>query len=100
MAPNGPASRHSLRGSIVAENQLGPLAMKVEVESWPLAVPFRITGHTFELIDVLVVSLRKGDCLGRGEAVGVYYRNDTPSSMLKQIEALRIEIELGISRGS
>jgi hypothetical protein len=34
----------------------------------------------------------------RGEASGVYYKSDKTASILKQIEALRSQIEAGISR--
>ena len=69
--------------------------MRVEtrVERWPLAVPFRITGHVFENIDVVIATLRDGDLVGHGEAAGVYYRDESPASMQAQIEAVRGSIE-------
>jgi hypothetical protein len=41
----------------------GPLTLRAHVEQWPLAVPFRITGYTWEHIDVLLV---KGRVRGAG----------------------------------
>ena len=76
------------------------LKLRAQVEQWPLAVPFRITGYTWELLDVLVVSLEKDGRVGLGEAAGVYYKNDRPAAMLQQIESLRAVIEAGISRDS
>jgi L-Ala-D/L-Glu epimerase len=76
----------------------GPLTLSVKVEQWPLVAPFRITGYTWEFIDVLLVSLEKDGHVGQGEAAGVYYKNDRPASMLGQIESLRTTIEAGISR--
>jgi L-alanine-DL-glutamate epimerase-like enolase superfamily enzyme len=76
----------------------GPLTLRVEVEQWPLIAPFRITGYTWEFVDVLLVSLEKDGHVGQGEAAGVYYKDDKPASMLEQIEALRATIEAGISR--
>jgi L-alanine-DL-glutamate epimerase-like enolase superfamily enzyme len=76
----------------------GPLTLRATIEQWPLAVPFRITGYTWEFVDVLLVSLEKDGHVGRGEARGVYYRHDDPASMIKQIESLRTRIEAGISR--
>jgi L-Ala-D/L-Glu epimerase len=69
--------------------------MKIEtrIERWPLAIPFRITGRTFEHVDVLVALLRDGDLLGRGEAAGVYYRDESPATMQAQIESARTRIE-------
>ena len=77
---------------------IGPMSLSLVVEKWPLTIPFRITGHTFDVLDVLVVSLGKDGHMGWGEAAGVYYRGDNPASMIKQIELLRPTIESGISR--
>jgi len=74
------------------------IRVQTRVEKWPLAAPFRITGRTFTELDVLVVTLREGDLAGQGEAAGVYYHRETPSSMTTQIEALRAPIEAGLNR--
>lgn len=79
---------------------MGPLELHAEIESWPLATPFRITGYVFESIEVVLVTLKSVGKVGRGEAAGVYYKNDKPQSMLAQLEAVRGEIERGISRES
>jgi L-Ala-D/L-Glu epimerase len=72
--------------------------LRAEIEHWPLARPFRITGHTFDVIDVLLVSLEQDGHVGRGEAAGVYYHDETPASMLAQIDPLRGSLESGVSR--
>jgi L-alanine-DL-glutamate epimerase-like enolase superfamily enzyme len=78
---------------------VGPLKLRAKIEQWPLKAPFRITGHTWHQLDVLFVSLQCGDgVVGRGEAAGVYYKNDTPASMLRQLEVARPSIETGLSR--
>jgi len=74
--------------------------LHTKIEQWPLTAPFRLAGYTFNAIEVLVVGLEKNGNIGWGEAVGVYYLNDTSVSMLKQIEPLRPMIEAGISRNS
>lgn len=79
---------------------LDRLTLRTEVESWPLREPFRITGRVWEFVEVLVVTLQRGDYVGRGEAAGVYYRNEMPPSMQREIERLRMNIEAGISRSS
>ena len=79
-------------------NVTGPLTLRVETETLPLVAPFRISGHTWENLEVLLVSLQKDGCIGRGEAAGVYYKEDRPASMLRQVESLRADIEAGISR--
>lgn len=74
------------------------MTLELAVESWPLKVPFRITGYTFETLDLLVCTLRRGNHLGRGEATGVYYHDETGERMRAQIEAVRDTIEAGIDR--
>jgi L-alanine-DL-glutamate epimerase-like enolase superfamily enzyme len=73
-------------------------SLRAEIEKWPLAKPFRITGYAFDVIDLLVVSLERDGYVGRGEAAGVYYLSDTPAAMFEQIESLRTTIESGVSR--
>lgn len=73
-------------------------ALDIKTESWPFKHPFRISGYTFTAGEVVTVTLTDGGLVGRGEASGVYYRNETPQSMTSQIEAVRGEIEGGIDR--
>jgi L-alanine-DL-glutamate epimerase-like enolase superfamily enzyme len=80
--------------------QIDRLWLSAKIEKWPLKVPFRITGHTWKVLDVLLVTLEKDGYVGRGEAAGVYYRNDHVASMIEQVESLRESIEAGISRDS
>jgi L-alanine-DL-glutamate epimerase-like enolase superfamily enzyme len=75
------------------------LKLNIEIEQWPLKAPFRITGYTWNHVDVLVATVESDGQAGRGEAAGVYYKNDTPASMLSQIEAIRPQIEAGVKRG-
>jgi L-Ala-D/L-Glu epimerase len=77
---------------------ISPMTVHAQVEQWPLAEPFRITGYTFETIEVLSVSLERDGCVGRGEAAGVYYKDDKPPAMLRQVEAVRSLLEPGITR--
>jgi L-Ala-D/L-Glu epimerase len=72
--------------------------MQAGIETWPTKAPFHITGYTFTAFEAVVVTLQEGEHIGRGEGLGVYYRNDTPASMLAQIEALRPRIEAGLTR--
>jgi L-Ala-D/L-Glu epimerase len=77
-----------------------PLGLHTALEKWPLVAPFRITGHVWEHLEVLVVTLESQGYSGRGEAAGVYYRDDTPAAMLRQVEAIRAPVEAGITRAS
>jgi L-alanine-DL-glutamate epimerase-like enolase superfamily enzyme len=74
------------------------LQMQVEIERLPLKSPFRISGYTFTEIPVVVVTLRSGSLVGRGEATGVYYLDDTPDQIAATLEKRRAEIERGIDR--
>jgi L-Ala-D/L-Glu epimerase len=76
---------------------LGPIALRVEIEPWALAEPFHITAYTFDSAQMLVVTLEHGHHRGRGEAAGVYYRNDTCPSMARQLESVRTKVEAGLS---
>lgn len=75
-----------------------PLKLRTELEQWPLKNPFRITGYTWEFVEVLRVTLGQNGQAGQGEGAGVYYKNDKPASMRQQIESLRATIEAGITR--
>jgi L-alanine-DL-glutamate epimerase-like enolase superfamily enzyme len=77
---------------------LGPIALEVAVETWPLTVPFRITGHTWDAIEVVVVTLEKSAVRGRGEAAGVYYRRETVASITEDIERCRTALQMGLGR--
>jgi L-alanine-DL-glutamate epimerase-like enolase superfamily enzyme len=79
---------------------MGPLTLRTEIERWPLVAPLRITGYTWGVLEIVLVCLEKDGYIGRGEACGVYYLNDNPASMMKQIESLRTTIEGGIGRES
>jgi L-alanine-DL-glutamate epimerase-like enolase superfamily enzyme len=74
------------------------LRLQASIEKWPTKAPFHITGYTFTAFEAVVVTLTDGHLAGRGEGLGVYYRNDTPVAMLAQIEALRPRIEAGLTR--
>ena len=74
------------------------LTLGVKVEQWPRVTPVRITGYTWNVVNVVVVTLEKDGCVGRGEAGGVYYKSDTADVIARQIESLRASIEAGVSR--
>src|SRR5262245_56073063 len=65
-----------------------------------MQAPFRTTGHVFTALDCVLVEISDGDAVGRGEAAGVYYLNDTPAQALEQILAVVPELEAGLDRES
>ena len=76
------------------------MKLRVELEQWPLRIPFRITGQTIVLLEVIVVTLARNDITGRGEAAGVDYLSDDIARMVAQLEAAREAIEAGITRAA
>lgn len=76
------------------------LQLSHSIETFALRIPFSITGYTITEIACLLVTLRRGDSIGRGEAVGVYYKNDTPEKLQAEIEETRDAIEAGVPRSS
>ncbi len=77
----------------------GALSLTVNIEKFALKKPFRITGHIMSDADVVTVELARQGHVGRGEASGMYYRqNDDPHSIRRKIESLRSTIEAGVDR--
>jgi L-alanine-DL-glutamate epimerase-like enolase superfamily enzyme len=74
------------------------LRLTVRLEQWQLKRPFHITGHIFTATPVIVVEISDGVHIGRGEAAGVYYRDDLPEHAAARLEAVRPRIEIGIDR--
>jgi L-alanine-DL-glutamate epimerase-like enolase superfamily enzyme len=70
----------------------------VHIERWPAIIPFRITGKVWESFDSIVVEVSEGGKVGRGEALGVYYANETADSMLAEVERIAPRLESGIDR--
>jgi len=75
----------------------GPLNLTTRCEQWPLVRPFHIAGHTFEVLETLWLELEQRGCAGNAEAAGVYYQDVFPRTMIAQIEAIRPEIEGGLT---
>src|SRR4051794_31367081 len=65
--------------------------MKIEAreETWPLAKPFRIARGSRTETNVVVVTVNDGEHTGRGEAFPSRRYNQTPASVLAQIEAIK-----------
>src|SRR5262245_26457466 len=74
--------------------------LHVELEQVELKAPVRISGFVFSGATVVVVTLREGEAVGRGEAAGVYYRRETPAGIAQAIEAVRADIEAGLDRAA
>lgn len=79
---------------------MGPLKLHLALEQWTFARPFRIAGATFETIEFLLVTLEYRECTGRGEGAGVFYLQDSPRDMIRQLESVRGTIERGLDRAT
>jgi L-alanine-DL-glutamate epimerase-like enolase superfamily enzyme len=75
-----------------------PRKVTCSTESWEFKIPFTITGHTFTNADLLYVSILENGIVGRGEAAGVYYLNETGASMLADVAAVKDAVEAGAGR--
>jgi L-alanine-DL-glutamate epimerase-like enolase superfamily enzyme len=67
-------------------------------ESWEFRVPFTITGHTFTEVELLYVTISENGSVGRGEAAGVYYLQETGASMRADVASVKGAIEAGADR--
>jgi L-alanine-DL-glutamate epimerase-like enolase superfamily enzyme len=72
--------------------------LSVHIEEWELTQPFRISG--FEWINArgIVVQLAEDGCVGRGEAQGVFYLDETAESLFAQVNAVADQLRRGITR--
>ncbi|MBT7605445.1 MAG: dipeptide epimerase [Kordiimonadaceae bacterium] len=61
---------------------------KIEKKVFPLNSPFVITGYTFNDANAVWVTINKDGQIGRGEANGIYYENETPERMAAQIGSI------------
>jgi L-alanine-DL-glutamate epimerase-like enolase superfamily enzyme len=67
-------------------------------EHWPLATPFRISRGVRTEADLVVVELKQGTFVGRGEGAPIPRYGDTVDSCIAQLETLRPQIERGLDR--
>jgi len=76
------------------------MTMKISahLEDWELTQPFRISGAEWLTSPGLVVQVAEDGHVGRGEAQGVFYRDETARSIFEQVEAVSSEIRKGITR--
>ena len=74
------------------------MKMSVHIEEWPLTTPFRITGFEWVNTRCIVVQLCEDGFLGRGEAQGVFYLDETADSIFEQAESVIGALESGTRR--
>jgi L-alanine-DL-glutamate epimerase-like enolase superfamily enzyme len=72
--------------------------VSIHTESWPALTPFRISSNTWDDFPCVVCELEQDGAIGRGEALGVYYLDETPESMARELEQVSPEIGGGVDR--
>jgi len=70
----------------------------IHITDWELTQPFRISNYEWINSRCLVVQLGEDGCIGRGEAQGVFYLDESAESIFEQAHAVAGEIRKGISR--
>ena len=65
------------------------MQINVGEETWPLHKPFRISRGSRTEAQVVVVTVTDGQHAGRGEGVPIKRYNQTPASVLAEIEAIK-----------
>jgi L-alanine-DL-glutamate epimerase-like enolase superfamily enzyme len=68
------------------------------LEDWELVQPFRISGMEWITSPTLVVQVEEDGCVGRGEAQGVFYLDETAAGLFEQVDRVASEIRKGITR--
>ena len=74
------------------------MKIKIEKHSFPLKEPFAITGYIFTTTDTVRVTLEDDDYVGRGEATGIYYKEETADILTAQLRAVSGKVAAGITR--
>jgi len=75
-----------------------PTTLSVHQEDWSFREPFRISGYVSYSEPAIVVELQDGDLVGRGEAEGIYYFDETTASMVEQVKRVAADVEGGADR--
>jgi len=69
------------------------------IESWASLTPFRIANYEWDDYPTVVCEIEQDGVIGWGEALGVYYLDETEKTMLKQLETVAADLADGSSRG-
>ena len=72
--------------------------ISVHTESWPAITPFRISNNTWNDFPCVICEIEQDGAIGRGEALGVYYLDETLDSISAQLEQTSTELSAGADR--
>lgn len=73
------------------------LRLRLRTDAWPIAGSFRIAHGSVSEIQIVTLYLSDGANTGRGECRPYARYNETPTSAMAQIEAVRQDIENGVT---
>ena len=74
--------------------------ISVEIETWPIAGSFTISRGSKTEAEVIVVTLRDGEHIGRGECVPYARYGETVERVVAEVEALADRIAAGLARAA
>lgn len=74
------------------------IKLSVHHEDWMAVAPFRISNAVWDSFPGVVVEIHDNDHVGRGEGLGVYYYDETPTTMTAQIEEVADRVERNANR--
>jgi L-alanine-DL-glutamate epimerase-like enolase superfamily enzyme len=74
------------------------MKISVHIEEWQLTQPFRISNFEWINSRGIVVQLAEDGYLGRGEAQGIFYLDESAESIFEQVHEVADQIRKGISR--
>jgi len=73
-------------------------SISIHTESWLALIPFRISDHEWNDFPCVVCEIEQDGRIGRGEALGVYYLDETPASMATQLKKITPDLAGGADR--
>lgn len=74
------------------------MRLTVLAEHFKLNEPFVISNHVWNTAEVCTVRIEQDGVVGQGEGAPVVYHGETAETLVEQIEAVRADIEAGITR--
>jgi L-alanine-DL-glutamate epimerase-like enolase superfamily enzyme len=72
--------------------------ISIHTESWLAITPFRISNNVWDDFPCVFLEIEQDGAVGRGEALGVYYLDETLESMTTQLEKISSELADGADR--
>ncbi len=73
-------------------------SVSIHTESWLSIIPFRIANNVWDDFPCVICEIEQDGLVGRGEGLGVYYLDETPESMARQLEDVAPQLADGADR--